>query len=95
MQQLDAADELTSQAKLIEGDIEEKERRLAKIHEEIRAANYEGHLAELGTKAHTLDAKRAELDKEFTSLNLQADSRARLDLKREALRSKTTEVKNL
>ena len=42
-----------------------------------------------------MDGKRAELDKEFTSLNLQADSRARLDLKREALRSKTTEMKNL
>ena len=47
------------------------------------------------TKMRTLDVKKSELDKEITSLSLQADSRARLDLKREALRTKTSEVRNM
>ena len=86
---------MTPDKKTTEADIEEKERRVKRIRDEMKDANYEERLGGITTKTHTLEAKRLELDKEITSLSLQADTRARLDLKRDALGTKTSEVQNM
>ena len=93
--QVDAAEELTSKFKTCEADIEEKEHRLKQIRDDIKSANYEERLQEKTKKARELESQKEELDTEITSLGLQADSRARLDINREALRAKTSEVKNM
>ncbi|KAF7792625.1 hypothetical protein EIP86_003722 [Pleurotus ostreatoroseus] len=92
-QDVDAAETLTSQLKLIETDIEEKEKRLQKIREEIKAANFDERITEKSTQMRSLSLKSADLEKEIQTLSLQADTRAKLELKREALRTKTSEVK--
>lgn len=75
--------------------MEEKERRLQKIRDDIKAGKYEERLADKTTKARGLELKKEDLEKELNSLSIQADTRARLDLKREALRTKGSEVKNM
>ena len=92
-QDVDAAETLTSQLNLIETDIEEKEKRLQKIREEIKAANFDERITEKSTQMRSLSLKSADLEKEIQTLSLQADTRAKLELKREALRTKTSEVK--
>lgn len=94
-QDVDAAEALTSQLRTIEADIDEKERRLQKIRDEFKAATYDERITEKSTQIRSLGLKNADLEKEIQSLSLQADTRARLDLKREALRTKTSEVKTM
>lgn len=92
-QDVDAAETLTSQLKTIETEIEEKEKRLHKIREDIKAANFDERITEKSTQMRSLSLKSADLEKEIQTLSLQADTRAKLELKREALRTKTSEVK--
>lgn len=93
--QIDATEELTSQLKTVEADIGEKENRLKQIRDDLKAANYDERLQEKSKKARELELRKEELDTEITSLGLQADSRARLDINRESLRTKVSEVKNM
>ncbi|KAH9936392.1 uncharacterized protein B0H18DRAFT_322029 [Fomitopsis serialis] len=48
----------------------------------------------MNTKSRNMESHRDELTAEIRTLSLQADARARLDLKRTEMKSKTTEVKN-
>ena len=67
---------------------------MKRIRDDIQSSNFDERLSELGAKTHTLEAERLELDKEINTLSLQADTRARLDLKRDAVRTKTSEIQN-
>jgi len=51
--------------------------------------------ANLTTKGRSVEDQRDSLSTELRSLSLQADSRARLDLKRAEVRSKTSDAKNM
>jgi DNA repair protein RAD50 len=62
---------------------------------ELNSLNYETIMGEKMAKSRELELKREELNREITSLSLQADSRARLDLKRRERQSKQTEMANL
>ena len=85
---------LASELRTLAGDIEEKKLRLEKVKRDIKEANFEERLSERASKARVMEDKRDVLNTELRSLSLQADARARLDLKRSEVRSRTLEVKN-
>lgn len=68
--------------------------RLERIKDDIRSAKYDSRLAEKTDKTKSLEDKREELNAEIRTLSLQADARARLDLKRGEVKSKTSEIAN-
>ncbi len=92
--EVDAAAGLSSRLRTFEVDIEEKQNRIQKIEDEMKAANYDERLGEKNTKIRNMELKRDELNAEVLTLSQQAESRARLDLKREELRARTSELKN-
>jgi DNA repair protein RAD50 len=85
---------LASELRTLSGDIEEKKLRLEKVKRDIKEANFEERLSERASKARVMEDKRDSLNSELRGLSLQADARARLDLKRSEMRSRTLEVKN-
>ncbi|EPT05284.1 hypothetical protein FOMPIDRAFT_148443 [Fomitopsis schrenkii] len=92
--EVDRAGALASQLRSLQADIEEKERRIASIKEEIKAGNFEQRLGEMHAKSRNMESRRDELTAEIRTLSLQADARARLDLKRAEVKSKTAETQN-
>ena len=85
---------LASELRTLAGDIEEKKLRLEKVKKDIKEANFEERLSERTSKARVMEDKRDGLNAELRGLSLQADARARLDLKRAEMRSRSLEVKN-
>lgn len=77
------------------GDIEEKTARLNKIKADMKVAEYDEKLSAKTTRSRNLEDKRDEMNAELRSLSLQADSRAKLDLKRAEAKSKNAERKNM
>jgi len=86
---------LSSELRTLAGDIEEKKLRVEKIKADIQTGKFDEHLSEKATKARSMEDQRDTLNTELRSLSLQADSRARLDLKRAEMRSKTSDTKNM
>jgi len=74
--------------------MEEKKARINKVKSDVKSANYDQRISEKTTKARTMEDRRDELNSEIRSLSLQADSRARLDIKRGEVKSKTGDIKN-
>lgn len=72
----------------------EKNIRMEKVRNEVKAARYDELLAEKNSKAKSLEVTREELNSEFKSLSSQSDSRARLGLKRDDVKLKTGEIKH-
>jgi DNA repair protein RAD50 len=75
-------------------DMEDKKGRIKKITTDIKAANYEERLTEKTANARAAENRRDALNTELRSLSLQADARARLDIKRVEFKRKTTDVQN-
>jgi DNA repair protein RAD50 len=92
--ELDATETVSSDLQTLLGDIEDKKARLEKIKSDMKSSNYENKFAEKLTKGSSLEEQRAKLNSELVSLGLQADSRARLDLKRTEFKTKTADVRN-
>lgn len=92
--ELDATETVSSDLQTLLGDIEDKKARLEKIKSDMKSSNYENKLVEKVAKGRDLEEQRAKLNSELVSLGLQADSRARLDLKRTEFKTKTADVKN-
>ena len=91
---MDRAGALASQLRALQADIADKERRIAGIKEELKGANFEQRLSEMHAKSRSMELRRDKLTAEIRTLSLQADARARLDLKRGEVRSKAAEVQN-
>lgn len=85
---------LASELRTLSGDIEEKKQRLEKVKRDIKGANFDERLSERASKARVMEDKRDRLNAELRGLSLQADARARLDLKRSEVKSRALEVKN-
>jgi DNA repair protein RAD50 len=60
----------------------------------MKSSNYEEKLAEKISKGRNMEDRRDTLNTELRRLGLQADARAKLDLKRTEFRTKTADVKN-
>ncbi|KAH7924955.1 hypothetical protein BV22DRAFT_469854 [Leucogyrophana mollusca] len=85
---------LASELRTLAGDIEEKKLRLEKIKADLKTGGFDERLSEKSSKARSMEDKRDSLNAELRGLSLQADSRARLDLKRAEMKSKKAEVQN-
>lgn len=83
---------LPSQLNTLLADIEEKRTRLNKIKTEIGVAKYDSRIAEKSERAKILEEKREALNAEIATLGLQADARAKLDLKRDEVKTKKGEI---
>jgi DNA repair protein RAD50 len=92
---VDASHNVSTDLKTLEADIEEKKSRITKLQVEIKATNSDQKLAQNAAKARDMEDQRERLNAEMTSLSRQADTRARLDIKRSELKSKQTEVAHL
>ena len=92
---LDQTSSLTTDIRTLQGDIEEKKRRLERVRQEIKDMNYDEKIAEKSSKARALEDQREHLNAEIRTLSLQADSRARLDIKRAEMKSKKNEMQNM
>jgi len=86
---------LDADLQTLNGDMDEKNTRIDKMRAEITSAKYEERITQLNTKSRSLEDERDALNAEIRVLNLQADTRARLNLKRSEQRSKATELKNM
>ena len=75
-------------------EIQDKRDRLEKLKASIASANYDARLVEFMKTGRALEEQREELNVELQSLTLQADTRARLDLKRAEIKAKSVEVQN-
>ncbi|KAJ7784558.1 hypothetical protein B0H16DRAFT_1492970 [Mycena metata] len=90
--EVDATQNLPAELSTLTGDIDEKQTRVAKIQAEIAAAQYDQRLEEKISSNKELEARRDVLNSEFKTLNMQSDSRARLDIQRTEVKSKTAEI---
>lgn len=77
----------------LKGDIDEKRNRLAKAQEEFKSAGFEEKIREAMSQSSKLNDRRDELNEELRTLSLQADSRAKLDLQRAQMKTRTGEIK--
>jgi DNA repair protein RAD50 len=75
--------------------MEDKSARLEKLRADLRTAAYEERAAEKQAAGRALEDRRDSLSAELRTLSLQADSRARLDIKRTELRNKKAETENM
>jgi len=76
-------------------EIQQKKDRLEKLKGSIVSARYDTRLGEFTKTARGLEERREELNSELQSLTLQADTRARLDLKRAEVKTKAAEMQNM
>ncbi|KAH6912703.1 AAA domain-containing protein [Coprinopsis sp. MPI-PUGE-AT-0042] len=76
-------------------EMEEKQTRIEKLKKEIMAAKHEKRLQEKMEQARQLEETREALMEETRALSSQADSRAKLDLKRTEIKTKTLEVQTV
>ncbi|KAF5385696.1 hypothetical protein D9757_005521 [Collybiopsis confluens] len=90
--ELETLQELPSRLTEITNDREEKTRRFDKLKTEIEANAYETKLSANSEKKTIAEGKREKLNQEFVMLNREAESRARLNLKRKEISSKKAEV---
>ncbi|KAJ7095861.1 hypothetical protein B0H15DRAFT_827394 [Mycena belliarum] len=90
--QLEAIQNLPSELRTLTDDIEEKQHRRDKVQSEITAAKYDERLEEKTASSKRLEEQRDVLNSEFKSLNMQSDSRAKLDLHRADAKAKNAEI---
>jgi len=76
----------------LQSDIEDRKGRLLKLKAAISSAKYESRLVNFAKKAREFEDERERFNTELQGLSLQADSRARLELKRGEVKSKTMEI---
>lgn len=67
---------------------------MAKLKSDFTDAKFDSRLQEKTEKGKRMEDTREQLNMELRTLSLQADSRARLDVKRAEVRSKTNEAGN-
>ncbi|KAJ7675825.1 AAA domain-containing protein [Mycena polygramma] len=89
---LEATQNLPSELRTLTGDIEEKQSRLAKVQSEIAAAKYDERMDEKSASIKSLEERRDVLNSEFKALNMQADSRAKLELQRNFVKTTQAEI---
>ncbi|KDR82825.1 hypothetical protein GALMADRAFT_112894 [Galerina marginata CBS 339.88] len=91
---LEGQQDLPGKLRSLQGDMEEKKDRLEKLKSTIASANFDVRLAELASKSRILEEERDQLNIELQGLSLQAESRARLELKRGEVKTKSLEIEN-
>ncbi|THU87035.1 hypothetical protein K435DRAFT_867671 [Dendrothele bispora CBS 962.96] len=89
---LDKCQAIPAELESVVEDIKEKTRRMEKVQGDITKADHDGRLAQVVDQRRTLEHKRDDLNAEFVALNSQSEVRAKLDLNRKDVKTKTIEV---
>ena len=79
----------------LRAQISDKKARIDKIKSEIRTSAFEERDAEATGKVKRLEDSREALNAELRKLSLQADERAKLDVKRGEVRGREGEMKSM
>ena len=80
---------------ILRGDIQDKTSRIEKITNAIAEQAFDAKIQQSTIKMRSLEEERDALNIEFKNLSLQADERAKLDLKRDELKSKSQDMKTM
>ena len=75
-------------------DMEDKKERLTKLSQGVELANYSLKLADFSANKRRLEDDREQLNFELQALTAQADTRARLQLKRSEVKMKGIEAQS-
>ena len=89
---LDDMQDIPAQLATVDSEIEDKTEKLKKLRDQIKTAAYDKQIEEKAREARLLDDQRNEASREFRFLSSQAEIRAKLQLKRTEVQSKTKEV---
>lgn len=92
---LDDLQSIPGQISSLEREIDDKKAALRRVQSEAAEANNEQRIRELDVQKNKLEDTRQVLNKEMTALSRQADSRARVALKREETAGKSKELKRM
>ncbi|KAK4701138.1 DNA repair protein RAD50, partial [Phenoliferia sp. Uapishka_3] len=92
---LDNANTTSADITMKESALEEEKKRKMGLEDSVKAASYPEMLTTKSAEARALEEKRDALHVELTSLNLQADVRAKLQLKRTESKRKDDAIQSL
>lgn len=73
-------------------DVEEKKAKVASMKVELEEHSFDKQLEEKTRTIRRLEDERERISTELTTISLQADTRAKLDLKREEFRRKDLDI---
>ncbi|KAK7056765.1 DNA repair protein rad50 [Paramarasmius palmivorus] len=93
-QELDTYQDVPSNLSIVKDDVEEKNKRVDKIREDIKAAKYDDRLSEIAEKRALAEHRRDELQSELMALNAQVELHAQLGLKRKDIKTKNSEIEH-
>ncbi|TFK24964.1 hypothetical protein FA15DRAFT_383374 [Coprinopsis marcescibilis] len=93
--QLENQSTLHATLESIQDEMKEKQTRIEKVKRDISVAQHDKRLQEKTDQVRILEEKRESLMEETRALSTQADSRAKLDLKRSEVRTKNHEIQAL
>ena len=89
---LDEARTLATDLRRVSADVHEKKTKVALMKAELEGHGFDKRLEEKTRAIRRLEDERERINTELTSISLQADTRAKLDLKREESRRKDREI---
>ncbi|THH19195.1 hypothetical protein EW146_g1924 [Bondarzewia mesenterica] len=92
---IEASQMLDADLDTLLADIDGKRARIEKSQAELVTVKYDERFSELVNRSRALEDKRDSLNDELRTLSLQAESRAKLDLKQSELKSKSSDLKNI
>ncbi len=78
-----------------EHDAAEAKKRYEEAQRELQGAQYDVQIREKGSEARALEDKVAELNEKLKAFNLQADKRARIDLKKADIQARNGTIADL
>lgn len=87
--------DLPTTMRILQAVLNDKTSRLQTAKSALASANFEARLAEIANKSRGFEDERDQLNSELQGLTLQAESRARLELKRGEIKSKTLEIESM
>lgn len=88
----DSVSSLDVEIELLQGKIAEAKEQRGKLEQDIRDAKYDEQLRDKNVTIRQKEADKDKLSEELSSLNRQADSRAKLAIKRGEVTSKEGQV---
>jgi DNA repair protein RAD50 len=80
---------------MLENNIKDQEAQIKKARDDVSKSGYEAQIAERQSKARYIEDQRDQLSGELRTLSLDADARARLDIKRGEFKSKSNEIESM
>ncbi|KAJ2934603.1 hypothetical protein H1R20_g2487, partial [Candolleomyces eurysporus] len=92
--ELEGQTTLRSELQSTQEELEEKRNRVEKFKKDIASKNFDEQLQEKTEQSRKLEEDREALLKENQMLNMQAESRANLNLKRTEVKTKTQEIQS-